>query len=224
MSSGHGARRAPETWGLSGEMVEPWLAAVHHGKELRLRKDAILYYQGEVSAYFYLVLEGRIRVSMLQVNGSEFVLEFMGRGAITGEGAAFDGLPRFSTAVAAEETLVARFDARRMEELFREQPALAVSLHRIVGIKQRVLAGRAQALTEHSPEARIYEVLLRVGKAGTGPGSLLVDAGLTHQQIAEMTGISRVTVTRVLGRLRRSGAIVITDGIIDVRRPDLLAA
>jgi len=217
-------RSPAETWHLPDVLVRPWFEAADRAAKLRLRNGEYLYRQGDKSAYFYLVLSGRIRVSMLRENGAEFILEFMGRGAITGEGAAFDGQPRFSTAVAIEDVVVARFDATRLKSAFRENPDLPIALLHVAALKQRVLAGRAQALTAYRPESRIAEVLFRLSE-GSARGKrerLVIDARLSHQQLAAMTGMSRVTVTRALRRLRLEGIIEIVDGLIGICRPERL--
>jgi CRP-like cAMP-binding protein len=77
---------------------------------------------------------------------------------------------------------------------------------------------RAQHLSAASPEVRIGELLLRLGQTYGRPNGagVLLSVSLTHEQIAGMTGTSRVTVTRSLKRLRESGAIAIAGGLITI--------
>lgn len=216
--------RSTETWRLDSAAAGPLIRAVHLGKRRSYQPGEFLYHQGEVDTHFYFVLKGHVKISAFREDGSEFVLEVMGQWAVCGEGAAFDRSPRFSSAVALERTDVVIFDASDMTEIFREHPDLAVALLRITSMKQRVLGIRAQYLASPKPETRIAELLNRLGELyGTAVnGVTSIGISLTHQQIAAMTGASRVTVTRTLKRLRDDGIIEIKGKQFLIRDPDRL--
>lgn len=198
-----------ETWRLDSSAVGPIIRAAHLGERRRYLKGSFLYHQGEVDTHFHFVLRGRVRISCFREDGAEFVLEYMGQWAVCGEASAFDGQPRFSSAVAEDNVEVIAFDSRRITEAFREHPDLAAALLRIASMKQRVLAVRAQYLASTRPEARIAELLYRLSELYGAPDPMGVRIGisLTHEQIAAMTGTSRVTVTRVLKRKREDGEL-----------------
>lgn len=203
--------RRQETWGLSQEDVELWRRHAHLGDRLRIRKGNLLYGQGEVSSHFFLILTGEVRISCFEETGQEITIEVMGPNGLCGEAPAFDGLPRFTTGVALRDSEVVRFDARRLQDAFGKFPELAISLLRITSIKQRVLAIRLEYAFTHAPEERIRHLLRRVAAifgASTDEGREIT-VQLTHEQIARMTGTSRVTVTRVLNRLRQRGEVVV---------------
>jgi CRP-like cAMP-binding protein len=213
----------PETWRLDDAVVGPLIRAVRLGTRRGCRKGEYLYHQGESDTRFYFIVRGRFQISATREDGAEFVLEIMGQWAVCGEGAAFDGNPRFSSAVALEDAEVIVFDSTKMTEAFREFPELAIALLRITGMKQRVLGIRAQYLASPRPEARIAELLHRLAELyGSDDGaSTLIGISLTHEQIAAMTGTTRVTVTRALKRLREDGAIDVSGKqlrILDRRR------
>jgi CRP/FNR family cyclic AMP-dependent transcriptional regulator len=207
-----------ETWRLPDDLAGPWLRSAHLGRRIRRAKGSTVYRQGEISPLFYFVLSGQLRVSILRAAGDETILEFMGRGALCGEGAAFDGLPRFSGATVWRDAELIEFDADRLREPFRQQPELALSLLRIAALKQRVLASKLAQAYAPSPEGRIADLLLRLGEiyALPTPQGRQIQVYLTHEQIAAITGTSRVTVTRTLTRLRKAGTIAIRDGMICV--------
>jgi CRP-like cAMP-binding protein len=124
--------------------------------KVRLRRFAEgeqLYRQDEVNTCFYFVKSGLVQVSIFRRDGTEVVLENMGPNALCGEGAAFDGLPRFSSAVAVEPTEALEFDTARLEVLMREDPEFALALLRLTSLKQRILALRLEHLVSNDPEA-----------------------------------------------------------------------
>jgi len=204
------------TWRIDRELVEMLTGHAAYGRRRRFRKNTALYEQGEISSCFYFVLKGLVQISIFRVDGAEVVLELMGPNTICGEGAAFDGLPRFSSAVAVEDTEAIEFDSTRLGAAFREHPEFASSLLRVTSLKQRVLAIRLKHLTSREPQERIMELLTRLEEmfAIEHPKGRLLVTQLTHEQIAAMTGTSRVTVTRTLQRLRQQGRIAILEGHI----------
>ncbi|MNK53294.1 Global nitrogen regulator [compost metagenome] len=205
-----------ETWALSQQDVELLLDNAHAAERVSVRKGNLLYGQGEISPYFYLVLRGEVRISCFEETGEETTIEVMGQHGLCGEAPAFDGLPRFTTAVALRDVDALRFDTRKLQPIFATCPEFAMSLLRITSIKQRVLAIRLEYAFSAPPEKRILQLIRRVaatfGVSVQDGRSLGVH--LTHEQIGRMTGTSRVTVTRVLNRLRDRGVLTIKDGTL----------
>jgi CRP/FNR family cyclic AMP-dependent transcriptional regulator len=208
------------TWRLDRQLVDLLTRHAAYGRRRKFKKDSVLYEQGEISPHFYFVLKGLVQISIFRIDGSEVVLELMGPDTICGEGSAFDGLPRFSSAAAVEDTEAIEFDTSKMAEVFRKHPEFAVSLLRITSLKQRVLAIRLKHLASREPRERIMELLTRLEDmfAIDHPKGRLLVTHVTHEQIATMTGTSRVTVTRTLQRMREQGRIDILDGHILLKR------
>lgn len=204
------------TWRIDRQLVEMLTGHAAYGRRRKFKKNAVLYEQGEISSRFYFVLKGLVQISIFRVDGSEVVLELMGPDTICGEGAAFDGLPRFSSGVAVEETETIEFDSTKLSEAFRQHPEFASSLLRVTSLKQRVLAIRLKHLASREPQERIMELLTRLEEmfAIEHPKGRLLVTQLTHEQIAAMTGTSRVTVTRTMQRLRTQGRIATLQGHI----------
>ena len=191
------------------------------GQPRRFRKNEALYEQGTKSTKFYFVVSGLVQVSIVRIDGVEVVLEYMGPDTICGEGAALDGLPRFSRAVAVEETYAIEFDATRMGEIFAQHPEFASALLRATSLKQRVLAVRLEHMVSREPEGRIMDLFRRLQEmfAVDRPGGKLLITRLTHEQIGAMTGTSRVTVTRAMRALREADKIDMVDGYVLLKTP-----
>ncbi|OAJ52052.1 hypothetical protein A6V36_18160 [Paraburkholderia ginsengiterrae] len=213
-----------ETWHMDDATAGAWIRAAHLGRRMKFAKGAMIYRQGEFGSTFYFLLAGRIQVSIFQSDGAEFILEVMGPWAMFGESPAMDGYPRIATAIAVEDSEVVEFDIRVIIETISSRPELAISLMRIVALKQRVLASRIQYLALPKPEMRIGELLGRLTElyGEKHVHGTLIAMTLTHEQIAAMTGATRVTVTRALKRLTTVGAIEIRKRRIWVIDPSKL--
>ena len=214
------SKKTPGTWRINRQLVELLTRHAAYGRRRKFKKNAALYEQGEISTHFYFITKGLVQISIFRIDGSELVLELMGPDTVCGEGSAFDGLPRFSSAAAVDDTEAIEFDTSKMIEIFRKHPEFAASLLRVTSLKQRVLAIRLKHLASREPQERIMELLTRLEEmfAIDHPKGRLLVTYVTHEQIATMTGTSRVTVTRTLQRLREQGGIEILDGHILLRR------
>jgi len=214
-------KKTPGTWRINPELARQIMGQASSGQPRRFRKNEVIYDQGTISTKFYFVVSGLVQVSIVRVDGVEVVLEFMGPETICGEGDAFDRLPRFSRAVALEETDSIEFDAARMEKVFSLHPEFASALLRVISLKQRVLAVRLEHLASREPEERIMDLFHRLQEmfAVDHPGGKLLVTRLTHEKIGAMTSTSRVTVTRALRALREANKIDILGGYILMRTP-----
>ncbi|MGA2387477.1 MAG: Crp/Fnr family transcriptional regulator [Candidatus Sulfotelmatobacter sp.] len=212
-------KRLLGTWKIDSLLIRQITQQASWGRRRKFRKNEMLYEQGTTSTKFHLVVDGLVQVSIVRVDGVEVVLEYMGPETILGEGAAFDGLPKFSSAVAVEDTETIEFDAAKMEAVFKQHPEFAAALLRVTSLKQRVLAVRLEHLASRKPEGRIMDLLHRLQEmfAIDYNGGRLIVTHLTHEQIAAMTGTSRVTVTRAMRSLREQDQIDIIDGHILVK-------
>jgi len=119
----------------------------------------------------------------------------------------------------SEKVEAIEFDANNLGEAFRQDPEFALALLRIAGIKQRVVAVRVERLASQAPEGRLAELLRRLADlyGEEGPAGTRIKIRLTHEQIASMTGTSRVTVTRTLKRWRKEEVIALDSGTLTLR-------
>jgi CRP/FNR family cyclic AMP-dependent transcriptional regulator len=93
---------ATETWYMNAQAASVFMAAEHLGRRREVAKDVTLYRQCDPGSSFFYVISGRVQVEIFQEDGTEFILELMGAGALIGEGAAVGGQRHISTATTLE--------------------------------------------------------------------------------------------------------------------------
>jgi CRP/FNR family cyclic AMP-dependent transcriptional regulator len=196
-----GRMEVSETLRVPSAMVEFLLKVVSASSRRKIVKGGAVYRQGELSDQVFVVVSGRIGITMLRPDGQELLIDIVGAGALCGEGAAFDRLPRFSNAGALETSEVLAIPASDFCGLMASNAGLAAMVVQTIALKQRMLASRLLQVTQTSPEVRITELLSQI----TMPEQPAII--LTHQQIANLIGASRITVTRAMQKLRRDGAV-----------------
>jgi CRP-like cAMP-binding protein len=200
-------------------MLERLLQVAPSLSRRKIAKGRALYRQGEVSEQVFVVVSGRIGITMLRAGGQELLIDIVGAGTLCGEGAAFDGMPRFSSANALEPSEVLAIGAADFCKLMSSDAEFAALIVQAIALKQRTLASRLVQVAQASPEARIIELLSQIAHPDS-PAIIL-----THQQIANLIGASRITVTRAMQKLRREGAVRCKRGHYElVRTPRVAAA
>lgn len=165
----------------------------------RFAKDEIIYLQGDIASNFCYLKKGKVKVYMTSVDGMEKTLNTATDGELLGEGAFFDKKPRVSSAKAVVDTEVVMIDQKRLTELISQFPKLAFELLEILSNRIRLLSSQLDSMTFLQADARIAHLLLESEKNGK--------VHLTHEEIANAVGVSRVTVSKVLGRFTKSGYI-----------------
>lgn len=162
----------------------------------RFAKDEIIYLQGDIASNFCYLKKGKVKVYMTSVDGMEKTLNTATNGELLGEGAFFDKKPRVSSAKAVVDTEVVMIDQKRLTELISQYPKLAFELLEILSNRIRLLSSQLDSMTFLQADARIAHLLLESEKNGK--------VHLTHEEIANAVGVSRVTVSKVLGRFTKS--------------------
>lgn len=213
-------RSAYAAWDASLELTEPWLRSTDIGSVLRLAPKEVLYNQGDSHDCFYLVRSGFIHTTVTRPDGSMLLLEIFGPGALFGEASAFIDKPRYVSATAVTPAVVSRYRANEVLHTVAQRPELLLVLLRLLGFKHRLLIDKLASFTSTGPEERVLDLLCRVAMANRHLATQ--QPKLTHEQIASMTALSRVTVTRTLKGLAERGLVATRSKGVEIKDPDAL--
>ena len=172
--------------------------------ERRFPKNKTIVEEGMPGDYMYIVCDGRVKVTKLSGDGREKILEMLGSGSFFGELALLDGAPRSASVKALSETRTLALSRSDFLALLRRSPDLAMALIQELTARLRQMDDQASSLSFQRVEERTQGLLVRLA-TDPGPEGQRATPALTHQQIADMIGTSRETVTRVLKGLKRDG-------------------
>lgn len=161
-------------------------------------KDAMIYWQGSHADEFYYLKNGSVRIFLSSESGAEKTLNMLKPGKIFGEAAFFDGLPRVSSAKAIQRSEIIQITRRSLLECIRREPQLAMNLLTYLSQTIRMLSTQVDTVTFQQSDERIARLLLNLS-AENGRVSA------THEDLAALAGVSRVTVSRILADFSRKG-------------------
>ena len=178
----------------------------------RFNKDQVIFHLGDPGGLLYLIGRGKVKINHTTSDGHEVVLAILGPGDFFGELALLDDSPRSATAVALESTQTWTLHREEFLQYLMENPELSLHvLKTLAGVIRRLNTQLADIFFLDLP-GRLARILLYLAdrhgrKVSDG---VLIELSLTQTDLAEMTGTTRVSINRVLGRFRRSGLIGIT--------------
>jgi CRP-like cAMP-binding protein len=176
-------------------------------KPIALAADEVLFLAGDPGDGCYQVTAGLLKVSMIAPSGAERILAIVGPGAIVGELATIDGLPR-SASVAAVRDSELSFISRAAFEAFAEQyPEIYKHLVTLLASRLRDTDGVLAAESFLPLKGRVARALLDLAEAfgqDVGQNRILIRQKVSQSDVAAMAGIARENASRILNDWIRS--------------------
>jgi CRP/FNR family cyclic AMP-dependent transcriptional regulator len=153
---------------------------------------------GEIA---YVVLDGTLKVSVLQSNGRELTLALLGPGEIVGELAVTDRSGRSADVVALEPANLVWIDRGTFEQLRRDIPLITENLLRLMARRLRLANAQLQAMATLDVHGRVARQLLALADSlgeEQPDGSVRIPLRVTQSDLAALVGATRVRVNEVL--------------------------
>jgi CRP-like cAMP-binding protein len=193
---------------LSADNLETLATMVQYR---RYPKGSFIVGQNEHGSAMFLLVAGRVKVSVASPEGKELVLNYLEAPAHFGEMALVDGGPRSSDIIAVTDVEAFALDAKDLTAAIQVQPRLALSLIATLSRRLRQTINRLEDMAFHDATHRVMRVVLNVATAGLESRGVPVIQGMTHYDIATLAGTSRETASRVISQLVRD-SIITTKG------------
>jgi len=199
-------RQVPLFEGLDDEQLDA-IALVTITR--RFDKHQVIILAEEEGDALFIISSGQVKVSIVSEDGREVILSLLGTGSVFGELSLLDGKPRSANVVATENTDLYMLRRSDFLRLVYKVPQIAVGLLAELAARLRKTDRKIGGLALLDVTSRISETLLQLAdEHGTETDDgVLLKSRPTHQQIANMSGTTRETVSRVLKRLEKQGYI-----------------
>ena len=190
--------------------------------ERKYRKGATIFSKGDPSNALFIVKSGKVRILSLSDKGSETIVHILKEGAIFGE-LLLSEEQRAFTAVAGTDALVTVLSKGSLEELLVALPAISRNFIRLLSKRLANVEREFGDFGHTWSYNRLRKVLLRLceehGKET--PGGTLISLRLTHEDLANLIGTTRETVTTQMIRFRRMGLVKLQDRFLVVNKTRL---
>ena len=193
-------------------------------------RDETVVLEGDDSVQaLYLIATGSVQVYMTGIDGRETILSFLERGDFFGEMSLIDGEPRSASVRTVTDAKLLVIHRESFLSLLRKTPEIAMALMSELCKRLRKANRQIGSLSTMSVSGRVAGTLLnlmqeRGVRIHTDNGNMVtvIHNRPTQQQLADMSGTTRETVSRICSLLVRTNAIAMTGKDIVIFDEDVL--
>ncbi|MFN6947230.1 MAG: Crp/Fnr family transcriptional regulator [Cytophagaceae bacterium] len=170
----------------------------------RFKKNGVILYEEDTNEFMYIILHGTVKVIRLTEDGKEILLAIHKSGDFFGEVSLIDKKTIPATVIAMEDSSIAIINVRDFFSLIYEQKKVLDNLLMILCSRLRESWERIQLLSFSNAEQKVKTIFFKLYHLGVKmpEGTMLK---LTHQDIANMIGTSRETVSRIIDKWQKEG-------------------
>lgn len=172
-------------------------------------KDEFIYFEEDPSDTIYFLKSGKVKIGNYSDEGKEIIKTILQPGEIFGELSLLNEGTRQDFAMVMEPSKLCKMKKSDFEDLMEKYGHLSLKVSKIMGFRLRKIERRLESLVFKDARSRIVEFIKDQAEAnGEKVGfETMIKNNLTHQDIANLTGTTRQTVTEVLNDLRRKNLI-----------------
>lgn len=184
------------------------------------RRRRVIYMPGDPGHSVFFVNTGRVKVSRVTPDGKELTLAYRGPGEPFGELCMIDGGPREEMSEAVDNALLTQVPRERLERLLVNHVAVSHAMARLLLETRRALERKMEDLVFKDVNSKLAELLLKLGRSHgvSDDRGTMVAVKMTHQEMANLIGSTRETVSLTLSQFKRkkliatdSRKVIITD-------------
>ncbi len=183
-----------------------------------------VFEQGQKATHFYLLLHGRLKVHQVTREGQQVIVRMVHPGDLCGIAKAMQRTEYPGTAVAAAESVLLAWPAELWDLLIANHPVFAANAVRTVGSRLQEAHTRIVEMATEEVERRVAHTVLRlVQQAGRKEEQgIRIDFPVSRQDIAEMSGTTLHTVSRIFSAWEAAGLVEVGRQKLLVRDPHRL--
>jgi len=194
--------------------------------DVAFQRGEMLFRYGEPSERLFLIEKGRVKLTIPSPSGNELFIGILGRGEIFGELSIIDRGPRAMSARAMEDSAVVALGGDVFWTLLEDHPAFARRLLELMARRLRRADERSQDLVFFDAPTRLARKLLELaeehGEAAGAHDEIKIGVKVTQEEMAQMIGVSRGSVNRLLATFAGQGWITWNDGCPVLLRPEAI--
>jgi len=209
--------------GLSRQSTE---ALAKASSRMTFDAGELVYTEGEVAEGAFIVLRGKVKLVANSSDGKALILRIAQPGEIIALSAALSERVNDTSAEAVEPTTVSFIPGAAIYRLMETCGDLALRLAHELSIEYSSLCQELSTLgLQRSAMSRLAKLLVGMARnAATQAGTVTSPCPLTHEEMAQMIGTSRETVTRLLHDLRDDGIAMVKNETLTISKIDNLRA
>ena len=174
-----------------------------------VKKRQPLYLPGDPSSNVYLLKRGRVKIANTAPNGKEVTFDILEAGNVFGELDVLEDAPRSTSAETLDDALICVIPRKDFDQYLAMHPNVTIKLTKLIGLRLKKIQSRVEDLVFRDVPARLAHLLSELSKTEgvADKQGIRLKAKLTHQEMANLIGCSRETVSTTMGQFRDDGLI-----------------
>ncbi|MEJ2635987.1 MAG: Crp/Fnr family transcriptional regulator [Calditrichia bacterium] len=186
----------------------------------RYHKENLILIEEEIGSTMFVILSGRVKISRISDDGREVILSILSDGDFFGEMSLLDGHTRSANVTAIEDSELLVIRREEFLQMLRDYPQIAINLLKELAQRIRKSDEHIKSLSLQDATGRVASTLLRIAEdSGVfRQGQVEILELPLQQDLANMAGTSRETISRVIKSLsmqgylkKQGGKIIILD-------------
>lgn len=157
---------------------------------------------------FYLIKSGRVRMFLISPEGTELTIEILRKGKLFGESSCFSYGSRLTSVSAATDVELISVSLENLYPYLTKYPELMVQMFHLMSLTMKNLSIQVSNMAFLPAEKKLAQLLVRLGvhfKKNKNDKYYIID--YSHEEIAQLIGSCRVTVTKILNSFQEKGMI-----------------
>ena len=194
-------------------------------RPVSLKRNETLFLQDDDPDGCYCVLEGALKVSIINEEGEETILAALGSSDILGEMGLIDDEPRSANITALKVTKLAFLSGPAFADIAGRHPQIYRHLLRIVAKRLRITNDCFQIRQSMGLDGRLAHTLLRLADGFGNPldgDRVMIFHKFTQSDLGDMVGAARENVSRQLNQWCRDGVLSKISGYYCIEKPQFL--
>ncbi len=179
------------------------------GKRKTYEKESVILLEHEAGTALFVIIHGKVKVSRVSDDGKEVILSILGDSDFFGEMAILDGLNRSANVTAIETSEIFLIQRSDFLDLLYNHPEISISLLQELTKRLRAADMKIKSLSLKDAEGKVATVILQladdIGKIKQG--IVEIEKLPFQQDLANMAGTSRETISRTLHAFSKRGLI-----------------
>ena len=179
--------------------------------EVTVKKGSVILHQEEESFDLYIILAGKVTVSLIHEDGRTVVLDSLQEGDFFGELSVLDRRTRSAMVKAITDVKMLFLPRDKFLRILRENAEIAINLLAVMATRLRKANESIETLTFLDVAGRVSKLILDLARDSNGlrqEDNIKIQCP-THQEIADRIGASREAVTKAFKSLVSNGLITI---------------
>ena len=189
-----------------------------------IRKNSTIYSQEDVNEFVYFIHKGRVRLSACDKKGNEKSIIIVSEGNIFGEVSAKENIPAIVTATAVTDCTLLYMPSDLFARRVMASPELSEQLILELMHMVRILTGHIRDISFMDANERVVSYLFKLANnfGVDTPQGRKITIRFTHQEMADLTGTCRVTVSKIMKSLDTARVIKKIEGHLHILDQDYL--